>query len=244
MMKQKTRKIASEIGMHGCLLVVFLCVLHRAPVRAQPADPALPDDPMELDRSQWHELSASLDYPVIEVPEQKPPERRGPLLGEAAYGVMRVVLIGVAAVLLALLLRAIILANWQARDHKLKGALTVSELDRLEDRLEEADLRTPLERAVQEGQYELAVRLCYLSALQALSRQQWIRWKKEKTNMEYQAELADTPFAEAFPRLTRIFEQVWYGGLRVTPEQFERIHPQFKALQTQIEQTPKPAEKP
>jgi hypothetical protein len=200
------------------------------------------EDPIELDRDHWKDLTAPLDYRT-EAPVQEPQKKRPPLFGPESYQVMRILLILVAAVLLALLLRAIILANRQAKDRKLKGRPTVIELEQLEDQLEEADIRTPLKKAVREGQYGLAVRLYYLIVLQALSRQQWIRWKREKTNAEYQRELIGAPFADRFTKLTGLFERIWYGDQRVDEKRFEAIQVQFQQLLSRIEQagTPKSA---
>lgn len=229
------RKHISDPGLPGPAfwLLAILVVLTATPLFGQPGTA---EDQMELDRSYWKDLTAPLDYSTKTPPRQEPPGQRPPLFGPGAYTVMRILLIVGAAVLLALLLRAIILANLQVKDRKLKDRPSVIELEQLEGQLEEADLRTPLEKAIREGQYELAVRLYYLAVLQGLSRQEWIQWKREKTNSEYQRELAGTPFAERFAQLTGWFERIWYGDQHVDGKRFKAIQIRFQQLLSQIEQ--------
>ena len=100
------------------------------------------------------------------------------------------------------------------------------------DEMQAIDFDARLEAAVADGQYRRAVRLLYQQALQRLDRTGAIGWRPGKTNRTYVREL-DEPHRSAFARLTRLFEQVWYGGAAVDAEQFEQIRARFASFGTQ-----------
>lgn len=72
-------------------------------------------------------------------------------------------------------------------------------------------------KAEAKGDFRYAVRLHYLQLLKALADSGMIRWKPQKTNMQYVAEMSQTPFKDDFAALTRSFAYTWYGHFEVTP---------------------------
>lgn len=75
------------------------------------------------------------------------------------------------------------------------------------------DLAARLADAETRGDYRLAVRLGYLTALRALADRELIRWLPDKTNHHYLRELPAGPLRDAFAPLTRQFELAWYGEI-------------------------------
>lgn len=100
----------------------------------------------------------------------------------------------------------------------------------LEDRLEHADVSHFILRAVEAGNYKLAIRLYYLNVLKELSSKGHIKWKKDKTNLHYQVEMSSHPMQRDFFLLTVSFEKIWYGNAaanQITANEYRQLHDQF-----------------
>lgn len=95
------------------------------------------------------------------------------------------------------------------------------------DNIHEIDFNQEIARAIENANYRLAVRLCYLFSLKKLSDHQLIDWQPEKTNETYILELKDTSKRAQFSLLTRQFEYVWYGEFFIDREKFSSIKERF-----------------
>jgi hypothetical protein len=88
------------------------------------------------------------------------------------------------------------------------------------------DLWRRAEALAREGDFLAAVRHLYLAVLTQLHRADLIRYERTRTNGEYLRQLraADggAELAEPFRRLTRLFEQKWYGERACAADDFER----------------------
>lgn len=118
-----------------------------------------------------------------------------------------------------------------------KTGTTAIDLAAIEDNLHQADLEEFLRHAIANGDYTLAVRLYYLTILQALSLRKIIAWKKDKTNRQYLHELNGTSFADGFAAVTQLFERAWYGAKPLDAQAFEEIAPRFQELAQRIQDT-------
>ena len=87
-----------------------------------------------------------------------------------------------------------------------------------------------IQKALDEKNYKLAVRLNYLSALKKLSDANLISWSPGKSNHEYIYELSDKRVKEDFMDLSRLFEYSWYGGFDVEKSIFEKSRTYAKAI--------------
>lgn len=84
-----------------------------------------------------------------------------------------------------------------------------------------------IEKALNQRNYRLAIRLLYLSTLKQLNDAHFIQWQVDKTNSAYINELADTEKRRSFSLLTRQFEYVWYGDFPVDGPSFQHINTLF-----------------
>jgi len=109
-----------------------------------------------------------------------------------------------------------------------------SELDDIE-RIEEIDLHSHFERAIQDQNYRLALRIRFLTVLQLLTQKKWVEYKSHKTNRNYLLELGGNPLLQPFKKLVNIFEYSWYGLSELNKEQFEACDPSFTQLIVQLE---------
>jgi hypothetical protein len=84
-----------------------------------------------------------------------------------------------------------------------------------------------IEKALNQRNYRLAIRLLYLSTLKQLNDAHLIQWQLEKTNAAYLNELNDAAQRRSFGILTRQFEYVWYGDFPVDGQSFQNINTLF-----------------
>ncbi len=85
-----------------------------------------------------------------------------------------------------------------------------------------------IEKAIDAGDYRLAIRLMFLRLLKNLSQKKIIEYKKERTNFDYLSQLYKTGYYNEFFRLTRDYEYAWYGKFDVNPETFGIIKNEFE----------------
>jgi len=85
-----------------------------------------------------------------------------------------------------------------------------------------------IEKAVNAGDYRLAIRLMFLRLLKQLSQKKIIEYKQERTNFDYLSQLHATGFYNDFFRLTRNYEYTWYGKFEVSGETFGIIKSEFE----------------
>jgi hypothetical protein len=190
----------------------------------------------EFDHQKWQDLKSDIDYPKKEKKGKKE-EKQESSSGstEPAYDrdwkfsdnpIWKIIFYSILAIGIGLVLYFVFIGGMGARSRKIKQIE-----EELEDSLEGDILKTELEilldKALETGAYPLAVRIYYLMIIQSMTRQEWIVWKKEKTNNQYLYEMRDRKEFNGFSSLTRIFEYVWYGDQVIDQSAFSSIQPQF-----------------
>lgn len=93
-------------------------------------------------------------------------------------------------------------------------------IDNLEEHIHELDLFDFLTKALQEGNYKLAVRIHYLIIIKELSVKNYIEWKKQKTNGEYLSALFGQQIFPLFQKSTTVFERIWYGDIDINEKTY------------------------
>jgi len=91
-----------------------------------------------------------------------------------------------------------------------------------------------IKKALNSGNYRLAIRLQYLQALKKLSDKSYINWLINKTNSDYISETKGKAFNEMFINLTKNFEYIWYGEKQISKEQFLEIKDQYQQFNSQL----------
>ena len=120
-------------------------------------------------------------------------------------------------------------------NNKRKAIARGDDLDPQED-IHEIDFQAELAEALQNREYNKAVRLLYLSALRELSDREHIRWQAGKTNYQYQQELQQAPLQAPFRQLGHLFEWAWYGNFPVGEAQYKRAEQFYQTLEQQLKQ--------
>jgi len=98
----------------------------------------------------------------------------------------------------------------------------------------EINYQKEIDRAIQEHNYRLAVRLMFLRALKNLSEKNVIQFKHGRTNFDYLVQVNNTGYYKDFFRLTRHYEYMWYGEFGVSNETFAIIKREFENFDRQL----------
>ena len=104
----------------------------------------------------------------------------------------------------------------------------------MEEDIHAIDFDSAIQKATEQGNFRLAVRMLYLPALKKLTDGGKISWKAGKTNLMYWQELSGTLLQEPFFELTRQFESNWYGNLSVSGQEFNQLNGLFREFYTII----------
>ena len=106
--------------------------------------------------------------------------------------------------------------------------------EELEENIHEMDFDQLIQQAIQDKAYRRGVRLLYLETLKELTSHEWIQWKINKTNFDYQEELRHTPLIHDFESLTLDYEYVWYGDFPVNESGFNSMRKTFQQFQAAV----------
>ncbi|MEQ9264896.1 MAG: hypothetical protein RLN81_06735 [Balneolaceae bacterium] len=104
-----------------------------------------------------------------------------------------------------------------------------------EEEIDNLDLQKLLDEALSSSNYAAATRYIYLIALKTLNEQNLITWGIEKTNYDYETELAGHPGSPLFNSLTSYYEFVEYGDFQIDKKGFETVQQLFKELKERLE---------
>ena len=96
------------------------------------------------------------------------------------------------------------------------------------DNIFEINYQREIDKAVNNGDYRLAIRLLYLRTLKNLSDRNIIQYKQDRTNFDYLVQLHPTKYYNDFFRVTRNYEFAWYGQFEIDPAKYNIIRNDFE----------------
>ncbi len=91
-----------------------------------------------------------------------------------------------------------------------------------------------IDKAVAQANYRLAVRLMFLRLLKNMAEKNIIRYKQDKTNLDYLQELSSSRYYRNFFRITRNYEYSWYGQFAVTENAYTIIRNEFDQFDKEL----------
>ena len=97
------------------------------------------------------------------------------------------------------------------------------------------DFNKIISEAIEKEDYRKAVRFLYIKFLKILSDTEYIEWKPEKTNKDYNKEMRNTKLYKNFMNLTRIYDYVWYGEFKIKALFFNSVNKEFKSVFKEFE---------
>jgi hypothetical protein len=187
-----------------------------------------------FDRDTWNRQRERYEYKPIKEEKKKEKEEEKFEFKEKAESewkispeVMQVILIVAALLLVAFLVNALIIAP--GRQKRLSGDIHF-QVEELEKDATTAVVDPLLKKALDAGEYTLAIRLYYLRILQLLDARGQIVWKREKTNRTYMLEMKGRESEVEFADTTGIFEVVRYGDRKLSKADYDAISPRFVSL--------------
>ena len=97
---------------------------------------------------------------------------------------------------------------------------------------------TLLLQAEAAGQFDLAIRLLYITALTDLNRADAIRYRKDRSNRDYLEQLRGHPARTDFRLLTLAYERYWYGQYAADDAAYRNARSQYTDLTGHLPTTP------
>lgn len=97
--------------------------------------------------------------------------------------------------------------------------------------IEDIDLKSLIDKQIQNGQYREAIRYMYLDVLKSLSVSSLIEWDFQKTNTDYYNELNDPNLKKQFKKISYIYDYIWYGEFPIDKEAFMSAQKEFMTIQ-------------
>lgn len=134
----------------------------------------------------------------------------------------------------------IFLVYWYIRNRKPADkaiSLKIVDLEWNPEVITKTELELRLEEALLNQNYREGVRIYFTFILKELIRNNWIHWKKEKTNHDYLLEMTGKPNAHVFGECVRIYDLVWYGEYEIDQAVFDQIKPTLHNYYQQLEKT-------
>jgi Domain of unknown function (DUF4129) len=196
-----------------------------------------PQNDRQPNAKDWEEAQRDLDYSRDKYKEEEPikPLRNRTNSSFEWGGFGQILMYFMLGILGVCLLWMVYILIREPRNRKfVRPKPVVVDLDNLEAHIHETDLERFIREALEQGNYNLAVRVYYLQMIKNLSLLQHIVWKRDKTNRDYCRELSGHELAAEFNTNTRTFEQVWYGNATITEPVFRVIETQMKAFLNRI----------
>lgn len=145
----------------------------------------------------------------------------------------KTIVIIVAIIGLAFMLAYLLKKTGNDQDKKVNIPLQFT-LEQLEEDVPESDFDKFLKKCIEQEDYKTAVRVLYLILLQQLHANEWIIWKKNKTNREFLNEIRGKSQYKTIRDLTLAFEIVWYGEQQVSRSQFDLLAKAFSDINASI----------
>ena len=219
------------------MLVFYWLVL--IPSYGQKLDSSYFEEPIttnKIDRSKWESIVKGIDYTETfkEKEEEEPEKNRNSANWNFALigGIIKFVIIALGIGLIVFILVKVLSADslFAKKDKKISGKTAIYDLEEIEENLLETELDGSIQKAIDDGNYALAIRLYYLSIIRELSLAKKLDWKKEKTNFQYLKELNNHPLKDSFKNATNVFERIWYGEEELPADRFRAIAPEFEQL--------------
>lgn len=104
-----------------------------------------------------------------------------------------------------------------------KKKIDAPDIDIYTEDVHQMSFDTLIASALKSKDYRLAVRFLYLKNLKLLSEKSIIKWQANKTNYNYQSEIANDILRSKFLDTTLIFDYVWYGEFTLDESKFFHI---------------------
>jgi hypothetical protein len=199
-------------------------------------EPPSPVAKRPVDSALWKKAEGSLDYssdkaepePEPEIRQYDEPDLKGWHMASA--GIFKLLQILAVVIALAGIAYGIYKMLQAPKNSKVRRVDVLLESDDLAEYLLDSDLDVWLREALKAGNYPLAVRILFLKTIKNLALGGHLELSKEKTNRDYLRELRNHPHYDALRRLTRRYEEVWFGNRTLDKAGYDQLAAEFNAV--------------
>lgn len=200
-----------------------------------------------LNEKKWEELTKDIDYErekeTVTNKEQETQESNSNRqytnnktrsesnfsFGEFKYLFM--IIIGT----LLLVLIIYMISNSTANPTLAARNIEIQKIENIEEHIHEVNLDELLTEFKNENDFDMAIRISFLTIVKELSNKKMIKWERQKTNWEYHSELNNTSLKSPFGQMILAFEKVWYGEHHLSEPDFNKINSDFINFKEQLE---------
>jgi hypothetical protein len=115
-----------------------------------------------------------------------------------------------------------------------KSFKTTHQIEEEEETLENIDVAPLLQKAIQAGNYRLAIRYLFLQNLQKLAKYKIIVLATHKTNKHYFQDISNRTLAKEFASISTMYEYAWYGNYEISQQNFVQLQKKFSDFNLSI----------
>ncbi len=194
------------------------------------------NDNRKLDKDEWEKIRKDKNYKedyIEEEPEPEAAKEEEPVNIPSWDGNIPQSLIYAFIIIIIVILLVYIIIQYKHNPSIENKKIEVNNLEEAEENLPESDLEKLLKKALAEQNYQLAIRVQFLMAIQNLAHLNIIQWKKDKTNWSYYNE-CPSEIKTHFQPLIVAFEKFWYGEREANSSSFEDFRNQYQHLNSAI----------
>lgn len=134
--------------------------------------------------------------------------------------------IGIGVILVLYIIYRLI-AGRTVRWQKKEIEKAQNEWNFVEKNLLTLNLDSYIEKAIQEKQWNVAVRYLHLRNLQLLAIKQHIHWDYRKTNLDFLQEIKSEEIRKEFTKTNQLFNYIWFGNFQLTMELYQEFQRDF-----------------
>lgn len=109
-----------------------------------------------------------------------------------------------------------------------------SEIEFVEKNLEQINIDLYIQKALDNQQWNEAIRYLQLANLQLLAKKGLIEWDYRKTNLDFLYEIKDEQLKKQFKNTSTVFNYVWFGDFEMDLATFQRFQNDFLNLKKEL----------
>jgi hypothetical protein len=176
-----------------------------------------------LDAQRWKALTKDLRFDDFKRPKERKKQQQLPdfsFLSGIGATVKIIFILLILGVLITLVLRWVV--NYRSNPKAVLEQLSF-EIDAQSVQLPISELDELIAAAIENQSYAVAIKLYYLKSLSLLNLKNHIVWERHKTNDSYLKECKQKPFFQSFRKITRLYENYWYGTQALEASKFNEI---------------------
>lgn len=180
--------------------------------------------PFDFDKEKYKEHREEYNYPKEKenIPNQQRKQSSLPdfkfsqdLFSKIAWSIFAILIVGGLVYLVYILSKS--------NNNFISEQESENIINQIEENLIGANLDDLINKAVQSGNYELAVKLNYFKVLKKLVVKELIKYRKDKSNKEYLYELFDTPQFRDYKALNNAFDRLRFAKIALTETEYNHF---------------------